>query len=155
MVGIIVGSLAPEFRRKDHNGGSVALADYRGRRAVVLYFYPQDNTLICTREACYFRDSYEAFTEAGAEVIGVSSDSEGYHRAFAARYNLPFRLIADADGSLRRSYGVAKTLGLLPGRVTFVIDREGVVRHLFNAQFAAQRHAQEALATIRELSLRR
>lgn len=151
MTAIRVGDPAPEFERTDHNGEPVALADYRGKRAVVLYFYPKDDTPVCTREACHFRDSYADFSDAGAEVIGVSADDEAVHRRFAARHGLPFKLVADGDGRLRAAYGVPKTLGLMPGRVTYVIDKEGVVRHVFNAQFAARRHVEEALATIRGL----
>ncbi|MDN5937547.1 MAG: peroxiredoxin [Salinisphaera sp.] len=144
-----VGDAAPDFHRRDQNGEPLSLSEYRGKRAVVLYFYPRDDTPICTREACHFRDHHEDFTQAGAQVIGVSSDSEDSHRAFAARHGLPFRLVADTDGSLRKAYGAPKSLGLMPGRVTYVIDRDGIVRHLFNAQLAAQRHVDEALATIR------
>lgn len=149
MARIKEGDTAPDFERTDQHGETVRLSDYRGQRAVVLYFYPKDETPMCTRQACAFRDSYEDFTDAGAEVIGVSADSERSHRAFAEHHGLPFRLVADTDGSLRQAYGVPRTLGLMPGRVTYVIDREGVVRHVFSAQLAAQRHIDAALATLR------
>jgi peroxiredoxin Q/BCP len=146
--GVEVGQLAPDFDLPDAQGKRVRLADFRGKRAVVLYFYPKDDTPGCTAEACSFRDSYEEFQDAGAEVIGVSSDSASSHEKFAQRHRLPFTLLSDASGAVRKKYGVPATLGLLPGRVTFVIDREGVVRHVFNSQLQATRHVQEALAAL-------
>jgi len=143
-----VGDVAPEFDLPDRSGHRVRLSEFRGKRAVVLYFYPKDDTPGCTKEACSFRDSYEEFVDAGAEVIGVSSDSEASHQKFAKRYELPFTLLSDAKGEVRKKYGVPATLGLLPGRVTFVIDRDGVVRHVFNSQLQAARHVPEALAAL-------
>jgi peroxiredoxin Q/BCP len=119
--------------------------------AVVLYFYPKDETAGCTAEACAFRDSYEVFTQAGAEVIGVSDDTVESHRSFAAHRRLPFLLLSDPGGEVRRRYGVAGWLGLIRGRVTFVIDRQGIVRHVFDSQLQATRHVSEALETIRSL----
>ncbi|HTY17273.1 MAG TPA: peroxiredoxin [Myxococcota bacterium] len=148
-VGVAVGDRAPEFGLPDASGATVRLSDFRGKKAVVLYFYPKDDTPGCTKEACSFRDSYEDFTTAGAEVIGVSSDSGDSHRGFASKYKLPFTLLSDRGGEVRRKYGVPATLGLLPGRVTFVIDRDGVVRHVFNSQLAATRHVREALDALR------
>ncbi|HVN83623.1 MAG TPA: peroxiredoxin [Candidatus Binatia bacterium] len=148
---IDVGQPAPDFELTDAQGKRVRLADFRGKRAVVLYFYPKDDTPGCTKEACSFRDSYESFKDAGAEVIGVSSDSESSHEKFASKYKLPFTLLADKGGSVRKQYGVPATLGLLPGRVTFVIDRGGVVRHVFNSQLQATRHVEEALNVLKRL----
>lgn len=147
-----VGQKAAEFDLADAQGRRVRLADFRGKRTVVLYFYPKDDTPGCTKEACSFRDSYEAFKEAGAEVIGVSSDSAASHSKFASKHRLPFILLADTDGVVRKAYGIPATLGLLPGRVTFVIDREGVVRHVFNSQLQATRHVEEALQTLKRLA---
>jgi peroxiredoxin Q/BCP len=130
----------------------VALSEFLGSKAVVLFFYPKDGTVVCTKEACSFRDAYEDFVQAGAVVIGVSSDSTENHRAFASGHRLPFILLADADGYLRKAFGVPKTLGIMPGRVTYVIDKEGIVRHVFSSQFAADRHVAEALAVVRRLA---
>src|SRR5260370_19129542 len=112
-----------------------------GQRSVVLYFYPKDETPGCTIEARAFRDSYAVFTNAGAEVIGISADSVRAHRRFAARNALPFLLLSDRDGAVRERYGVEKTLGLLPGRVTFVIDQGGAVRHIFSSPLQLQPHS--------------
>ena len=146
-----VGDAAPEFDLASADGKRVRLSDYRGKRSVVLYFYPKDDTPGCTKEACSFRDSYESFKDAGAEVIGVSSDSEESHKKFSDKFKLPFTLVADAGGAVRKRYGVPATLGLLPGRVTFVIDRNGVVRHVFNSQLQATKHVDEALAVLKRL----
>src|ERR671935_2359742 len=144
------GTTAPAFKTTDQNGDTVSLKDLRGQK-VVLYFYPKDDTPGCTKEACSFRDQYQDFQDAGAEVIGVSSDAETSHDKFAAKYRLPFVLLADRSGAVRNQYGVPATLGLLPGRVTFVIDRQGIVRHVFNSQFQATRHVEEAIAALRAL----
>ena len=151
---VAVGERAPDFELPDANGKPVRLADFRGRRAVVLYFYPKDETPGCTTEACTFRDGYEAFKEAGAEVVGVSSDSVASHESFAAKHRLPFVLLADEGGALRKRYGVKPTLGILPGRVTYVIDGQGVVRHVFSAQTGVQRHVSEALDALSEIKAR-
>ena len=145
---IVEGQRAPDFTLPDANGKDVRLADLSGK-PVVLYFYPKDDTPGCTKEACSFRDQYQDFQDAGAVVIGVSSDSSESHRKFAAKHRLPFTLLADRGGRVRRLYGVPATLGLLPGRVTFVIDAGGVVRHVFNSQLDATRHVAEALGTLR------
>jgi thioredoxin-dependent peroxiredoxin len=146
------GDRAPHFELPDQRGDPVRLADLLARGAVVLYFYPRDDTQGCTAEACAFRDSYEDFQDAGAEVVGVSSDSVDSHRSFAAGHQLPFVLLSDAGGKLRQRYGVPSTLGLLDGRVTYVIGQDGVVRHVFSSQIRARRHHQEALATIRSMA---
>ena len=144
------GQTAPDFTLAGAHG-DVSLSDYRGNRAVVLYFYPKDGTPVCTKEACHFRDAYEDFTAAGAEVIGVSNDSANAHSEFSQTHRLPFVLLTDAAGAVAKSYGVSKTLGLLPGRVTFVIDKQGQIRHVFSSQFSAQRHVDEALEVLQTL----
>jgi peroxiredoxin Q/BCP len=149
--GLKVGDAAPDFTLPSATGELVSLADFRGRSEVVLFFYPKDYSPACTAEACSFRDNYEAFRDAGAEVIGVSHDPTEAHARFARRLRLPFPLLSDADGSVRARYGVPRTLGLVPGRTTFLIDRNGVVRHVFSSQFLPLRHVSEALGVLREL----
>jgi peroxiredoxin Q/BCP len=145
------GDSAPIPTLRHHNGEYAALADLWRERVVVLFFYPKDNTSICTKEACAFRDAYEEFVAAGATVVGVSSDSAESHQGFAEKHRLPYLLATDEDGALRRAFGVPRTLGLLPGRVTYVIDRQGVIRSAFSAQLAADRHVRSALEAIRQL----
>ncbi len=152
MASIGVGDMAPDFSLPSQTGGQVSLSEFRGNQAVVLFFYPKDGTAVCTKEACSFRDAYEDFVQAGAVVMGVSSDPVESHQAFASGHRLPFVLLSDADGSLHKAFGVPKTLGLLPGRVTYVIDKQGVVRHVFSAQFSADRHVAESLAVVRQLA---
>jgi peroxiredoxin Q/BCP len=149
--GVQVGDKAPDFTLPSQSGEQVRLYDRLGDRVVVLYFYPKDNTSGCTAEACAFRDSHEVFSEAGAEVIGVSSDSVDKHASFAGQHNLPFTLLSDRGGQVRKSYGVPAVLGLLPGRVTYVIDRGGTVRLTFNSMTNIGKHVNDALEMVRQL----
>ncbi len=146
------GSPAPGFRLQTSTGEYVSLEDFHGKKNVVVYFYPKDFTRGCTAEACGFRDSYEEFKNLGAEVIGISSDDQRSHEAFASEHKLPFILLSDPDGSARKSYGVKKTFGLVPGRVSFVIDKNGIVRHVFSSQSRATAHVSEALAVLKSLT---
>jgi thioredoxin-dependent peroxiredoxin len=148
-----VGDRAPDFTLPTQKTGeSFHLYDMIGKSVIVLYFYPKDDTPGCTAEACSFRDSYEVFQEAGAEVIGISSDSEASHQKFANKYKLPFILLSDLGGVVRKFYGVPATFGLLPGRVTYVIDKEGIVRHIFSSQFAPENHIVEAIRALKEIA---
>lgn len=149
---LTVGDNAPEFTATTSDGGPISLSDFKGKQALVIFFYPRDDSPVCTQEACSFRDAYEDFLKLGAAVIGVSSDSDESHRAFAASHRLPFTMISDSAGTLRSLFGVPKSFFVLPGRVTYVIDREGIVRHVFNSQLFGSRHVDEALKTLRELS---
>ena len=149
---IQVGSQAPSFRLPTADDQYVSLEDFRGKKNVVVYFYPKDFTRGCTAEACEFRDYYEQFKTMGAEVIGISGDSLKSHDAFAREHSLPFVLLSDSDGSVRKAYEVKKSLGLIPGRVTFVIDKQGIVRHVFSSQAKATAHTAEALAVLKTLS---
>ena len=146
--GAKVGSKAPDFSLRSQSEEIVGLKDFLGKRPVVLYFYPKDDTPGCTKEACAFRDEYEKFGRLDAEVIGVSSDSVESHRSFAEKHDLPFTLLSDEEGKVRRLYGVPNTFGVFPGRVTYVIDEEGVIRHMFASQIAAVQHVEEALEAL-------
>ncbi|GAA5180608.1 peroxiredoxin [Rugosimonospora acidiphila] len=150
--GLAPGDPAPDFTLPSQTGEQVSLHDLYAEKVVVLYFYPKDDTYGCTKEACAFRDAYEVFSEAGAQVVGVSSDSVDSHDQFARKHNLPFVLVADSGGELRRRYGIPTTLGLLPGRVTYVIDRQGVIRHVFSSQMQFNGHVQGALKVVKELA---
>ena len=149
--GVQAGDKAPDFTLPAQTGEPVRLSDRFGEHVVVLYFYPKDETPGCTKEACAFRDSHEVFAEAGAEVIGVSSDSVDKHASFAGHHKLPFTLLSDQDGKVRKSYGVPALLGVLPGRVTYVIDGTGTVRHVFNSMTNIDRHINDALTVVKEL----
>jgi peroxiredoxin Q/BCP len=151
MARIQIGDTAPDFTLPSQSGDPVRLSDRLGKRVVVLYFYPKDNTPGCTAEACAFRDSHEVFAEAGAEVIGISSDSADRHAAFAGRHDLPFTLLSDRGGRVRKSYGVPAVLGVIPGRVTYVIDRQGAVQHVFSSMTNIDQHVGDALAVVRRL----
>jgi len=145
-----VGDLALDFTLPAQSGALVSLGDFLGKTALVLYFYPKDNTSVCTAEACAFRDSYEVFKDAGAEVIGISSDSVESHQQFTAAHRLPFILLSDVGGVIRKRYGVPTAFGL-PGRVTYIIDRQGIVRHIFFSQFTSEKHIDQALQTLQSI----
>jgi thioredoxin-dependent peroxiredoxin len=146
------GSKAPNFTLPSQSGEMVSLEEFIGKKPVVLFFYPKDDTPGCTREACAFRDDYEEFGKLDAQVIGISSDSVESHRRFAKKHNLPFTLLSDEGRKVRRLYGVPNAFGLFPGRVTYVIDEEGVVRHSFSSQLGVEQHVEEALKALQSIS---
>ncbi len=150
---VVAGSLAPNFTLPSQSGKVVSLRDFLGKKPVILYFYPKDDTPGCTKEACAFRERYEDFRELHAEVIGISSDSVELHRSFAAEHELPFTLLSDEGGKVRKLYGASSTFGLFPGRVTYVLDEEGVVRHIFSSQLGVEKHVEEALEALRSMSI--
>jgi len=139
-----VGERAPEFELRDQNGAVVQLTGLRGQGPVVIFFYPKDDTTGCTKEACRFRDDFARFRQTGAQIVGISSDSAESHQRFAAKYALPYTLLSDPGGRVRKLYGAASFFGLMPGRATFVIDREGIVRHVFSSQTKFEEHVDEA-----------
>ena len=147
-----VGDKAPEFSLPAQDGATVSLKDFANKDSVVLYFYPKDNTSVCTKEACLFKDSYSVFSEKGAVVLGVSSDSVESHKGFAQAQHLPFKLLSDAKGEVRKLYGVPSAMGMLPGRVTYVIDPSGTVRLVFNSMLDAKKHVDEALKVLQEIN---
>ena len=147
-----IGSKAPDFTLPSQSGEMVSLADFLDRKPVVLFFYPKDDTPGCTREACAFRDDHEEFGKIDAEVLGISSDSVESHRSFANKHRLPFTLLSDEGGKVRKLYGASNTFGLLPGRVTYVMDEQGVIRHVFSSQLGSRRHVEEALKVLPSIS---
>jgi peroxiredoxin Q/BCP len=149
-----VGSVAPDFTLPSQWGEMISLEDFIGKKPVVLFFYPKDDTPGCTKQACGFRDDFDEFRKLDAEVIGISSDSVESHERFAKKHNLPFTLLSDERGNVRKLYGVPNTFGLVPGRVTYAIDREGVVRHVFSSQLGVERHVEEALEALKYIGLR-
>ncbi len=144
--------MAPDFALAASNGETVKLSDFAGKKSVVLFFYPKDDSPGCTVEACNFRDSYDAFAEAGAEVIGISSDTVESHQSFGAKNRLQMTLLSDPDGRVRTSYDIRPTLGILPGRATLVIDKSGIVRNAFSSQLRVGKHVEDALAVVKKLA---
>jgi len=151
MAKVKAGDKAPDFTLPSQTGENVTLSEFFGKKNIVLYFYPKDESSACTKEACTFRDNYEVFKELGAEVIGISSQSVESHKSFASHHNLQFILLSDEDNKVRKLYGVASTFGVLPGRVTYIIDKEGIIRHIFSSQFQPQKHIDEALNILKKL----
>ena len=145
------GDKAPDFKLPSQMGDNVTLSEFFGKKNVVLYFYPKDESYGCTKEACKFRDSYKILTSLGAEVLGVSSQSVESHKAFASHHGLPFILLSDKDNKVRHLYGVPSSLGIIPGRVTFIIDKQGVVRQVFNSQSHPELHVDEAIKELKKI----
>ena len=149
---VTVGSHVPTFVLPDQNGNPFDISTVIGKKNLVIYFYPKDDTPGCIKEGCKFRDEYEAFKEADAEVIGISSDDAESHRKFAEKYRLPYTLLCDTEGRVRKLFDVPSTLfGLIPGRVTYVVDKRGIVIHIFDSQSQAERHIDEALKALKGL----
>ena len=146
-----IGNKAPDFTLPSQMGDNVPLSEFFGKKNIVLYFYPKDETRGCIKEACTFRDNYEQLTSLGAEVLGVSGQSVESHKSFATHYGLPFILLSDKDNKVRKLYGVPSTMGIIPGRVTYIIDKKGIVKHIFSSQSQAQQHVEEAKKTLMEI----
>jgi peroxiredoxin Q/BCP len=152
-MGLAAGDRAPLIALPDQNG-TERRSDQLGGKALVLFFYPKDDTPGCTMEACAFRDSYSDLQTLGAEVWGVSGDDADSHQRFASRHQLPYPLLVDRGNGLRKAFGVPSVLGLLPGRVTYVIDGGGVIRHVFNNLLDGPAHRREAIAALQTLNCR-
>lgn len=146
------GDKVPMFELPDQHGQMVNIEDLVGKKNLVIYFYPKDYTPGCTAEACSFRDQYEVFKEHEAEVVGISTDGSSRHGAFANSYKLDFVLLSDKDRKVEKLFGVPRSLfGLLPGRVTFIVDKQGIIRHVFQSQTQATQHVAEALRVVKSL----
>lgn len=153
---IDVGDRMPTFELPNQRGELVRSAELLGRGPVVIYFYPKDETAGCTAQACSFRDANEDFARAGATIVGISSDDVESHRRFAAAHSLGFTLLADAAGKVRQSFGVERSmLGLVDGRVTFIVDKDGIVRHRYDSLVRATKHVDEALTTVARIAAAR
>ena len=143
-----VGDSVPAFSLTDQQGKLFSSTDYIGKKALVIYFYPKDETSVCTKEACAFRDSYADFEAAGAMVIGINSGTVESHRDFAAHHTLPFTLLSDPGNTVLKQFGVRSKL-MITGRETFVADRQGKIIYTFNSMMQGEKHAQEALKAIK------
>ncbi len=143
-----VGDELPRFKLQNQNGKWINIRDFIGR-PLVIYFYPKDDTPGCTREACGFRDAYGQFADHGAIVFGISADSVESHHRFSIKYQLPFDLLSDEGNKVRNAFGVSSDLfGIIPGRVTYVVDSHGFVKYIFNNQLNATKHVGEALRAL-------
>lgn len=144
---LTLGTIAPDFTLPDHTGRPITLSSLRGRH-VVLFFYPAADTRVCTLEACAFRDAFAALEGLDAVVLGISGDGREAQHAFASRWGLPFSLLCDTEGRVQRAYEVRTLFGLAPGRVTYVIDRAGVVRAAHRGMLEAEGHVRAALEAL-------
>ncbi len=152
-MGLQIGDKIPHFTAKDTNGNDFNSENFVEKKPMVIYFYPRDNTPGCTTQACSFRDQYEDFKDLGAEVIGISSDSVASHQKFASQYKLPFILLSDRDKKIRKLFGVRpRIFGLLPGRVTYVVDKAGEIQMIFDG-LKASKHIPVALEAVKKLAL--
>ena len=145
-----VGSTAPDFTLPNQNGQPVRLYDVLQHNWAILFFYPKDHSPICTTQACAFRNAYEDFRSAGAEVIGISADNVASHQQFAEKQSLPFTLLSDVDREVANLYGVPMLFGLIPSRVTFVVDPEHIVRLVYPSQLLAKAHMEKALHLLQQ-----
>lgn len=147
---IELGSKIPDFALPDQNGNMLNIKDVIGKKNLVIYFYPKDDTPGCTKEACYFRDQYDVFNDADAMIIGISGQSVASHKEFEKKYKLNFTLLSDEENKVRKMFG-AYSLGFLPGRVTYVVDKKGIVVYMFDSQTEATKHVDEAMRILKEI----
>ena len=149
---IELGSNVPIFELKDQNGELFKLARVLGKKNLVIFFYPKDDSPGCTREACSFRDQFEVFADADAVIIGINAQSVESHLAFAKKHRLNYTLLSDTGNKVRKLFGVPSSFfGLIPGRVTYVVNKEGKIAYLFNSQIQAEKHVDDALRILQEM----
>lgn len=146
-----IGDKLPDFSAKDTNENTFNSQDYIGKKSLVIYFYPKDETKVCTQQACSFRDNYQEFKDLGAEVIGISADTVTSHLKFKSKFNLPFVLLSDNDKKLRKLFGVENDFLIIPGRQTYVVDKNGLIRMIFNSM-SGNIHIEKALKTLKKLA---
>jgi peroxiredoxin Q/BCP len=147
-----IGSRIPAFTLSDQNGNTFDITNVIGKKNLVIYFYPKDDSPGCTKEACYFRDQFEVFNQADAVIIGISGQSVESHKKFAEKYRLSYTLLSDEGNKVRKLFGVPTDLfGILPGRVTYIADKSGTVVHIFDSQGQATKHVDEALRILKNL----
>lgn len=152
MARLDIGVRAPDFTLPSSTGENISLSQFIGKKNAVIFFYPMDESPVCSREAEAFRDKYETFKELDAEVLGISSQSVESHKSFSKHHNLPYLLLSDTNNSVRRLYGVSSTLGIVPKRVTFIINKEGIIKYIFSSQLQPAKHAEQALLALKNKS---
>ncbi len=148
---LAVGSEAPDFEAFSHKGSKVCLSELLQMGPVVLFFYPKDFTSGCTSQACSFRDAHDDFSNLGSTIIGISADSNESHQEFASKYTLPFYLVSDEKRCLHKKYQVGKSWGVLPERITFVIDTDRIIKNIFDSAVFVNKHSKNALQNVRDL----
>lgn len=151
MVKLKIGDRAPDFSLQSSTGERFTVSHFLRTKNAVIFFYPMDESPVCSREAEAFKQKYDDFKKLDAEVIGISSQSVESHKEFAQHHSLPFVLLSDADGAVRKLYGVSASLGVVPGRVTFVIDKQGIIKYVFSSQLQPAKHAEEALRELKKI----
>lgn len=150
---IVVGSKVPIFELKDQNGELFKLETVLGKNNLIIYFYPKDDSPGCTKEACSFRDQFKVFADADAIIIGISSQSVESHLKFAKKHRLNHTLLSDTGNGVRKLFGVPSSFfGLIPGRVTYVVNKEGKIMYLFNSQIQAEKHVNETLRILQKIN---
>ena len=149
-----IGDQVPDFSLPNEKGEMVHLKELIGQKPLIIYFYPKDDTPGCTREACSFRDHYEQFEGNNALIFGISSDKEESHLKFKSKHRIPYQLLSDRNSLVAKKFGVKKHFGILPGRVTFVINESGKICHVINSQFTPDRHVKESLKVLNQLNIR-
>jgi peroxiredoxin Q/BCP len=147
-----VGDPAPDFEGPTSDGSKLGLKDFFGKKNVVLYFYPKDDTPGCTKEACSFRDNLQSVRKMETEIVGVSLDSVESHKKFTSKYKLPFPLISDKEKRIAQAYGVLKDTGTSTNRVTFIIDKTGKVANVF-PKVDVTKHTEEVVAALKALPI--
>ncbi len=147
---ISIGDSCPHFSLQNQNGETINIKDYIGSKNVIIYFYPKDNTAGCTKEACSFRDAMQDLNNLDCEVFGISADSVASHKSFANQFRLMFNLLSDVGNSVRKSFKVpANLFGLIPGRVTYIVNKEGKVIHIINSQMNPDKHIKETIEVVK------
>lgn len=150
---IQVGDKIPSFTLLNQNNQEVDINSFVRTKNIVIYFYPKDNTPGCTKEACSFRDAMQNLNDLDCEIIGISADSVSSHKAFATQYNLKYNLLSDTNNQIRKLFGVPRNLfGIIPGRVSYICDKEGIVLHIVNSQMNPEKHIQETLETLQAIT---
>ena len=149
---IEVGGTIPAFTLDDQNGNRFDISSFIGKKNLVIYFYPKDDSPGCTKEACYFRDQFEVFNSVDAMIIGISGQSVKSHKKFAEKHRLSYTLLSDEGNKVRKLFNVPTNFfGILPGRVTYIIDKNGKVLYIFNSQVQSTQHVDEALRILKQI----
>ena len=143
-----IGDIAPDFDLLDSENKIFKLSENLNSNWLIIYFYPKDNTTVCTKQACFFKESYVKFKSKNASIIGISSDTTESHKDFIQKLNLPFKLLSDKDDKVRKLYGIKNTMGLIPGRVTLVINSERIIKYIFSSQLDAEAHIKNTIEYI-------